>query len=156
MVQFTSSAPSARGVPGYQVRQNRQGTVAQSDSAAVAASAASAAKWTTGRTITISGDAAGVSAAWDGSTNISFALTLANTAVTPAIYGDATRVAVVQFDAKGRAVAAANQAIAFPVPSVTFGTGAPAGTPAAGALYFDTTIAVFVGYVGRSGVWNQF
>lgn len=40
---------------------------------------------------------------------------------------------------------------------VTFGTGAPGGTPAFdGQLYFDDTLAVYAGYVGRAGVWNQF
>ncbi len=42
------------------------------------------------------------------------------------------------------------------VASVTFGVGAPAGTPANGDLYFDTTVAIYVGYVGNGGVWNQF
>jgi hypothetical protein len=36
----------------------------------------SAAKWTTGRTITIGGDASGASGAWDGSANLSFNITL--------------------------------------------------------------------------------
>lgn len=40
---------------------------------------------------------------------------------------------------------------------VTFGTGAPGGVPDFdGQLYFDDTLAVYVGYVGRTGVWNQF
>lgn len=44
---------------------------------------------------------------------------------------------------------------ALPVPSVTFGAGAPAGAAATGALYFDTT-AAYVGYVGNGGTWHQF
>ena len=39
---------------------------------------------------------------------------------------------------------------------VTFGTGAPAGVPANGALYFDTTLPVYIGHVGRSGTWHPF
>jgi hypothetical protein len=42
-----------------------------------ASTATSAAAWTTARTITLTGDVTGVSAAWDGSTNISFATTIA-------------------------------------------------------------------------------
>ena len=45
-------------------------------------SATSAAKWTTGRTITITGDATGVSDPWDGSVNVSFSLSIANGAIT--------------------------------------------------------------------------
>lgn len=52
--------------------------------AAYIGSATSAAKWTTGRTITTTGDATGVSAAWDGSTNISFTLTIPGGTVTSA------------------------------------------------------------------------
>jgi hypothetical protein len=47
-------------------------------------SATSAAKWTFGRTISITGDAAGTSDPWDGSVNLSFAITLSNGSVTPA------------------------------------------------------------------------
>jgi hypothetical protein len=44
-----------------------------------------------------------------------------------------------------------------PVPAVTFGTGAPGGTPVDGALYFDdTTSPLYVGYIGRGGTWFQF
>lgn len=116
--------------------------------------AVSSNKWTTARTLSFTGDATG-SGSVDGSVDVATALTLANTAVTPAIYGDATHVVIINVDAKGRIIAAAPQAIAFPVPAVTFGTGAPSGTPATGALYFDTTLATYVGYVGRGGAWNQ-
>lgn len=61
------------------------------------------------------GDASGeASSRFDGTSPVDVALTLANTAVTPGIYGDATHVGVFQVDAKGRLVGAANQAIAFP------------------------------------------
>lgn len=42
------------------------------------------------------------------------------------------------------------------VPKVSFGTGAPGGTPLDGELYFDDTGSPYVGYVGRAGVWQQF
>lgn len=47
-------------------------------------SATSAARWTSGRTITITGDAAGVSNPWDGSVNLSFSITISNGSVTGA------------------------------------------------------------------------
>ncbi len=66
------------------------------------------------------------------------ALTLANTAVTPGTYGDATHVAQVTFDSKGRATLAANVAITFParvfaIPVVIDGGGVAI---AAGDLIF--------------------
>jgi len=49
------------------------GVITGSSFSGNATSATSAAKWTTGRTITLTGDVTGVSAVWDGSGNISFA-----------------------------------------------------------------------------------
>ncbi len=85
---------------------------------------------------------------------------LKDRSITAATYGDATHVPVITLDKYGIATKdPVATAITFPpvgVASVTFGVGAPGGTPAEGDLYFDTTIAVYVGYVGHSGVWNQF
>lgn len=84
-------------------------------------------------------------------------ISLEPTGVTADTYGDATNVPQFEVDAEGRVVDAVDVAIAFPVPAVTFGTGAPGGTPANGALYFDDTApALYVGYVGRAGAWVQF
>ena len=58
--------------------------------------AATATKWATGRTIALTGDVTGTSAAFDGSAALSFAATLANSGVTAGTY---TKVTV---DAKGR------------------------------------------------------
>ncbi len=41
------------------------------------------------------------------------------------------------------------------VPVVSYGAGAPVGSSTEGYLYFDTTLAVYVGYVYHSGAWNQ-
>jgi hypothetical protein len=41
------------------------------------------------------------------------------------------------------------------VPVVSFGTGAPSGSSTEGYLYFDTTLATYVGYVYHSGAWHQ-
>lgn len=46
------------------------------DAANYIGAATSAARWSTGRTITLTGNVTGVSAAWDGSANISFAATI--------------------------------------------------------------------------------
>ncbi len=41
------------------------------------------------------------------------------------------------------------------VPLISFGAGAPVGSSTEGYLYFDTTLATYVGYVYHSGAWNQ-
>lgn len=38
--------------------------------------------------------------------------------------------------------------------SITFGTGAPSGTPADGAEYIDTATTPYTFYVGKSGSWH--
>lgn len=62
--------------------------------------AATATKWTTGRTIALTGDVTGSSAAFDGSAAVSFAATLANSGVTAGTYLKVT------VDAKGRVTGA--------------------------------------------------
>ena len=61
--------------------------------------AATATKWATGRTIALTGDVTGTSAAFDGSAALSFAATLANSGVTAGTYLKVT------VDAKGRVTA---------------------------------------------------
>lgn len=61
--------------------------------------AATASKWATGRTIALSGDITGTSAAFDGSAALSFATTLANSGVVAGTYLKVT------VDAKGRVTA---------------------------------------------------
>ena len=61
--------------------------------------AATATKWATGRTIALTGDVTGTSAAFDGSAALSFAVTLANSGVTAGTYLKVT------VDAKGRVTA---------------------------------------------------
>lgn len=72
-----------------------------------------AAKWGTGRTITLSGDMSGTSGAFDGSANLSFASTLATVNANTGAWGSASQVAQITLDGKGRATAAANVAISI-------------------------------------------
>ena len=61
--------------------------------------AATATRWATGRTIALTGDVTGSSGSFDGSGNLSFAATLANSGVTAGTYLKVT------VDAKGRVTA---------------------------------------------------
>ncbi|WP_313378652.1 phage tail-collar fiber domain-containing protein [Achromobacter insolitus] len=65
------------------------------------APAVAAAKLTTARTISVTGDLTG-SVSFDGTKNVSFVGILAATGVTAGVYGSANAVAVVTVDAKGR------------------------------------------------------
>jgi hypothetical protein len=71
----------------------------------------------TARTIAASGDAAW-SVSFDGSANVTSALTLANTGVTATTYGTSTAVPTIAVDSKGRITSASNTNITFPVTTV--------------------------------------
>jgi hypothetical protein len=71
----------------------------------------------TARTIAASGDAVW-SVSFDGSANVSSALTLANTGVTATTYGTSTSVPTIAVDSKGRITSASNTNITFPVTTV--------------------------------------
>jgi hypothetical protein len=71
----------------------------------------------TARTIAASGDATW-SVSFDGSANVTSALTLANTGVTATTYGTSTSVPTIAVDAKGRITSASNTNITFPVTTV--------------------------------------
>jgi hypothetical protein len=71
----------------------------------------------TARTIAASGDAVW-SVSFDGSANVTSALTLANTGVTASTYGTSTAVPTIAIDGKGRITSASNTNIAFPVTTV--------------------------------------
>lgn len=64
------------------------------------------------RTFSYTGDATGGPTAFDGTANVSTALTLANSGVTPGAYGDSTHVGQFTVNAKGLITSASNVAIA--------------------------------------------
>jgi len=71
----------------------------------------------TARTIAASGDATW-SVSFNGSANVTSALTLANTGVTATTYGTSTSVPTIAVDGKGRITSASNTNITFPVTTV--------------------------------------
>lgn len=71
----------------------------------------------TARTIAASGDATW-SVNFDGTANVTSALTLANTGVTATTYGTSTAVPTIAIDSKGRITSASNTNITFPVTTV--------------------------------------
>jgi hypothetical protein len=83
----------------------------------------SAATLTTARSITASGDAAWT-VNFDGSANVTAALTLANTAVSAGTYGSTTEVPQITVDAKGRITSAAAVSIGAGVTSFNTRSGA--------------------------------
>lgn len=77
-------------------------------------------------------------------------IALANTAVVPGIYGDATHVAVINVDQQGRLIGAANQAISFPSDTgITQLTGDGTAGPGSGSQAL--TLATVNSNVGSFG-----
>lgn len=98
----------------------------------------SASKWTTARTLSLTGDATG-SMSVDGSANASAALTLANSGVTAGTYKSVT------VDAKGRVTAGTN-------PTTLAGYGiTDAVTAGAGGAIFENTQTISANYTLTSG-----
>ena len=73
--------------------------------------AATANAWATGRTIALTGDVTGTSAAWTGSGNISFAATLATVNSNTGSFGSASAVPVITVNGKGLITAVSTAAL---------------------------------------------
>ncbi len=114
---FTATEPTST-VSGLTV-----GRLVANVTGALTGNASTATALQTARTISISGDATWT-VTFDGTANVSSALTLANSGVTAATYGNASSVAQVTFDAKGRATSASTIAIAITASQVTDFTSA--------------------------------
>jgi hypothetical protein len=111
LVDEPTNVVNTTGV-GYTV-----GTLVANFEGNLAGTANAANQLSTARTIAASGD--GVwSVSFDGSTNVTSALTLANTGVTATTYGTSTAVPTIAIDSKGRITSASNTNITFPVTTV--------------------------------------
>ena len=96
--------------------------------------AASATRWATGRTIALTGDVTGTSAAFDGSAALSFSATLANSGVTVGTY---TKVSV---DAKGRVTTGTSLASADVTGALGYTPANKAGESFTGSISVTGTI----------------
>jgi hypothetical protein len=109
--------------PGSTVSELTVGRLVANVTGALTGNASTATTLQTARTISITGDATWT-VTFDGSANVTSALTLANSGVTAGTYGSASSVAQVTFDAKGRATSASSVAIAITASQVTDFTSA--------------------------------
>lgn len=99
---------------------------------------------------------AGTGLSGGGTIEATRTLNLANTAVTPASYGDATNVGAFTVDQQGRITAASNVAITHPVPTVVGQAYTVATLPAAPpqgtrAWVTDANAPTFLGVLAGSG-----
>lgn len=104
--------------PGATVTGLTVGRLAANVTGALTGNASTATTLQTARTISITGDATW-SVSFNGGSNVSGALTLANSGVTAGTYATTERVPQITVDSKGRITAAANVAIAITASQVT-------------------------------------
>lgn len=96
--------------------------------------AATATRWATGRTISLTGDVTGTSAAFDGSAALSFATALANSGVTAGTYLKVT------VDAKGRVTAGSSMTSGDVTSALGFTPANKAGESFTGSISVSGTI----------------
>lgn len=127
---------SANALPTFSV--DAKGRLTSAGTVAVG-NAATATKLATARTIATTGDATG-SGSFDGSANLSMALTLAASGVTAGNYGNANAVPTFTVDAKGRVSAAGEVALGNAATATKLATTrlfSVTGGATAGGVSFD-------------------
>ncbi|WP_438859650.1 hypothetical protein [Achromobacter spanius] len=128
--------------------------VARLSGTASSLTSGAAAKLVTARTIAASGDATG-SLAFDGSANVSMALTLASSGVTGGTYGSANALPTFTVDAKGRLTSAGTVAVGNAATATKLATARTiaATGDATGSGSFDGSANISIGLtLAASGV----
>ena len=136
-VPSTTVNTSATGYAVGTLVANITGNVSGS-SGSTTGNAATATALATSRNFTVSGDATTDSSqSFDGTGNVALPITLANSGVSAATYGDADSVAQVAVDAKGRVTSASNVDISITSSGVSNFAEAVADT--VGAMFSSNT-----------------
>jgi len=136
-VPSTTVDTTATGYGVATLVANITGNVSGS-SGSTTGNAATATALASSRNFTVSGDATTDSSqSFDGTGNVALPITLANSGVSAATYGDANSVAQVAVDAKGRVTSASNVDISMPASQVS--DFAEAVSDTVGAMFSSNT-----------------
>ena len=136
-VPSTTVNTTATGYSVATLVANITGNVSGS-SGSTTGNAATATALATSRNFTVSGDATTDSSqSFDGTGNVALPITLANSGVSAATYGDANSVPAIAIDAKGRVTSASNVDISMPASQVS--DFAEAVSDTVGAMFSSNT-----------------
>jgi hypothetical protein len=152
--EATFTLGHATTAPGNTVTNFTLGRLVANVTGNVTGNASTATTLQTARSISATGDATW-SVSFDGSADVSSALTLSTTGVTAATYGSASSVAQVTFDAKGRATSASSVAIAITASQVTDFTTAVQAIVGAYGASADVGDGINVQYVINHGLGTR-
>lgn len=111
--------------------------------AALTGNAASATKWATGRTLSLSGDLTYTSPSFDGTGNVTAVATLAAVNTNVGVFGSATAIPIVTVNAKGLVTAVSTTSITVGDASLTLAIGT------AGATNTSVTIGTGTGFTAN-------